>query len=73
LFENIVLARFQLLTAANMKVAGFWVVAPCRAEIIRVIVLVMEAASTSETSVNFTGLHDGTTQKTAVFMLINRE
>jgi hypothetical protein len=31
-----------------MKVAVFWVVAPCR-----VIALMMEAASTSETSVNF--------------------
>jgi hypothetical protein len=38
--------RFQVLTAASMKMAVFWVVAPC-------ISLMMEAASTSETSVNF--------------------
>jgi hypothetical protein len=34
--------RFEVLTAANMKVAVFWS-----------IILMMEAASTSETSVNF--------------------
>jgi hypothetical protein len=28
----------------------------------------MEAASTSETSVNFARLHDATTQKTAIFI-----
>jgi hypothetical protein len=33
---------------ASVKMAVFWVVAPCRA-----IALMMEAASTSETSVNF--------------------
>jgi hypothetical protein len=31
--------------------------------------LMMEAASTSETSVNFTRLHGVTTQKTAIFIL----
>jgi hypothetical protein len=36
---------FEVLTAASMKMAVFWVVAPCS--------LMMEAASTSETSVNF--------------------
>jgi hypothetical protein len=41
------LVRFQVLTAASMKTAVFWVVAPC------LITLTMEAASTSETSVNF--------------------
>jgi hypothetical protein len=37
--------RFHVLTAASMKMAVFWVVAPCS--------LMMEAASASETSVNF--------------------
>jgi hypothetical protein len=34
-----------------------------------VIVLMMEAASTSETSVNFTRLHGATIQKTTIFIL----
>jgi hypothetical protein len=36
--------KFQVLTAASMKMAVFWDVATCS---------VMEAASTSERSVNF--------------------
>jgi 7-cyano-7-deazaguanine synthase in queuosine biosynthesis len=36
---------FEVLTAVSMKIAVFWVVAPCRA--------MMEAARTSETLVNF--------------------
>jgi hypothetical protein len=40
--------RFEVLTAVSMKIAVFWVVAPCRA-----IALMMEAARTSETLVNF--------------------
>jgi hypothetical protein len=49
--------RFQILTAASMKLAVFWDVAPfslavaCRR--FGLIALMMEAASTSETSVNF--------------------
>jgi hypothetical protein len=31
--------------------------------------LMMKAASTSETPVNFTRLHDATSQKTAIFIL----
>jgi hypothetical protein len=38
---------FQVITAASMKKTVFWVVAPC------ILSLMMEAASTSETSVNF--------------------
>jgi hypothetical protein len=38
--------RFEVLTAVSMKIAVFWVVAPC-------IALMMEAARTSETLVNF--------------------
>jgi hypothetical protein len=45
--------RFEVLTAASMKMA--------------VIALMMETASTSETSVNFTRLHGTTTQKTTIF------
>jgi hypothetical protein len=41
------LVRFQVITAASMK-AVFWVVAPCS-----LVALMMEAASTSEKSVNF--------------------
>jgi hypothetical protein len=53
---------FQVLTAASMKMAVFWVVAPCSlVEVYRrfrgacwvLIALMMEAASSSETSVNF--------------------
>jgi hypothetical protein len=39
------LVRLQVLTAASMKMAVFWDVAPCS--------LMTEAASASETSVNF--------------------
>jgi hypothetical protein len=38
---------FEVLTAVSMKIAVFWVVAPC------IIRLMMEAARTSETLVNF--------------------
>jgi hypothetical protein len=40
--------RFQVLTAGSMKMNVFWDVAPCS-----LIALMMKAASTSETSVNF--------------------
>jgi hypothetical protein len=40
-----IFVRFEVLTAAGMKMDVFWVVAPCS--------LMMEAVSTSETSVNF--------------------
>jgi hypothetical protein len=48
--------RFQVLTAASMKMTVFWDFAPCSlVEIDRRFrgALMMEAASTSETSVNF--------------------
>jgi hypothetical protein len=38
---------FEVLTAVSMKMAVFWVVAPCS------LALIMEAARTSETVVNF--------------------
>jgi hypothetical protein len=40
---------FEVLTAVNTKMAVFWFVAPCSLA----ITLLMEAARTSETSVNF--------------------
>jgi hypothetical protein len=50
--------RFEVLTAVSMKIAVFWVVAPC--SLVEVyqrfrgrIALMMEAARTSETLVNF--------------------
>jgi hypothetical protein len=43
--------RFQVLTAAIMKMAA-WVVAPCSL-VETLITLMMEAANTSEMSVNF--------------------
>jgi hypothetical protein len=46
--------------------AVFWVVAPCSLVAVYVIALMMEAASTSETLVNFYGAK---TQKTAIFIL----
>jgi hypothetical protein len=46
--------RFEVLTAASTKMAVFWVAAPCSlVEVYRHITLMMEAASISETSVNF--------------------
>jgi hypothetical protein len=45
--------------------AAFWVLA---VPIVRVIVLMMETAGISETSVNFTKLHGATTQKAAIFI-----
>jgi hypothetical protein len=42
--------RFQVFPAANMKMAGFWDAAPCS---LVEVALMMEAASTSETSVKF--------------------
>jgi hypothetical protein len=47
-FHNYVM--FQVLTAASMKMVAVWVVAPYDGW---VIALMMEAASTSETLVNF--------------------
>jgi hypothetical protein len=58
------LVKFQVLTAASVKIAVFWIVAPCSLVevcrrfrgvccLIRPITVVMEAADTSETSVNF--------------------
>jgi hypothetical protein len=52
------LVRFQVLTAASMKMAVNWVVGPCSlVEVYRhfrgAYTLMMKAASTSETSVNF--------------------
>jgi hypothetical protein len=40
---------FEVFTAVSMKIAVFWVVAPCSLA----IALMMEAARTSETLVNF--------------------
>jgi hypothetical protein len=55
--------RFQVLAAASMKMAVFWVVAPCSLVedyrrfrgvcCLLLIALMMEAVSTSEMSVNF--------------------
>jgi hypothetical protein len=46
--------RFEVLTAASLKMTAFSDVAPCSlVEVYRLIALMMEAASTSETSVNF--------------------
>jgi hypothetical protein len=51
--------------AYSLKVA----VVKIAASIIRSIALMMEAASTSETSESFIRLHGATTQKTAIFIL----
>jgi hypothetical protein len=46
--------RFEVLTAASMKMAVFWVVAPCiQSGRSLPMMMMMEAVSTSETSVNF--------------------
>jgi hypothetical protein len=50
--------RFQVLTAASMKMTIFWNVA---------IALMMAAANTSETSMLSTRLHGATSQKTVIF------
>jgi hypothetical protein len=46
---------FEVLTAVTMKMAVFWVVAPCRPVrvYLRFIVPMMKAARTPETLVNF--------------------
>jgi hypothetical protein len=48
---------FQVLTAASMKMALIWIVAPCSlvkfTDVSEVLTLMMEAEITSETSVNF--------------------
>jgi hypothetical protein len=36
----------------------------------KVFALMMQAASTSETSLNFTRIHSATSQKTAIFILV---
>jgi hypothetical protein len=64
---------FLDLTTASKNMAAFWDVASCiLVEVFRrfrgAITLMMEAASTSETSVNFTRLHGATSQKT-IFVL----
>jgi hypothetical protein len=45
--------RFQVLTAAHMKMTAFWDIVPC--SLVEEIALMMEAVCTSETSVNFYG------------------
>jgi hypothetical protein len=51
--------------------AVFWVVVPCSLVDLAasIIALIMVAASTSETPVNFYQIHGTTTQKTAIFIL----
>jgi hypothetical protein len=57
IYTNLIVG-FEVLTAVSMKIAVFWVVAPC--SLVEVyqrfrgpIALMMEAARTSETLVNF--------------------
>jgi hypothetical protein len=60
---EILLVRFQYLTAASMKVTFFWDIAPCALVLVdqcfggnychHQIALIMETVSTYETSVNF--------------------
>jgi hypothetical protein len=46
--------EFEVLMVVSTKMAVFWVVAPCSlVEAFRFITLMMEAARTSETLVNF--------------------
>jgi hypothetical protein len=55
------MVRFQVLTAASMKMTIFWDIAPCSLVevtdvskvLAAIIALMMEKTSTSETSVNF--------------------
>jgi hypothetical protein len=62
-------AGFEVLTAASMKMAVLWVVAPCSlVEVYRRFALMVGTASTSETSVNFYQTHCATTQKAAIFI-----
>jgi hypothetical protein len=51
--------------------AVFWVEAPNVSEVLAASIIraMMEAASTSETLVNFYQIHGATTQKTAIFVL----
>jgi hypothetical protein len=68
------LVRFEV-TAASIKMIVLWVVAPFNlvkftdvSEVIAAsIIALMETASASETSANFTRLHGVTSQKTVIF------
>jgi hypothetical protein len=55
-----------LIQDHSMKMVVFWDVVPCS---LGEIIALMEAASTSETSVTSSRLHGATTQKTAIFIL----
>jgi hypothetical protein len=61
--------RFQVLTAASMKMTVFWHVAPCSLVEIGLgfITQMMEAVSSSGRSVLFTRLSGATSQKTVFF------
>jgi hypothetical protein len=76
------LVGFEVLTVASMTTAVFWVVVSCSLVEVNqrfrgtcclhlhsslLIVLMMEAASTSEMMETSTRLHCTTTQKTAIF------
>jgi hypothetical protein len=51
-----------------MKMTAFWNIVPCSLiEVDRLIALIMEAESTSETSVNFTRLHGVISQNSFIF------
>jgi hypothetical protein len=57
--QELIRVRFQVLVAPGMKITVFWDVAQCSLVVDQrfrgasIIVLMMEAASTSETLVNF--------------------
>jgi hypothetical protein len=54
--------RFQVLTAASMKITVFWDVASCS-----LIAVMMEAVSTSETLINFYKTARCNVPKTVIF------
>jgi hypothetical protein len=60
---TVIVVGFEILTTAIVKMAVFWVVMPCSLS----IVLMMEAASTSETLLNLYQTTRHYNQKTAIF------
>jgi hypothetical protein len=73
LTDHVAYVKFKVLTAASMKTRVFWDVAPCN--VVRVTdvsevctaatirAMIMEAARTSETSVNFYDIARGNIQE----------
>jgi hypothetical protein len=72
--------RFRILYTASMEIITFWDTAPCSLVYRRFrdayrlhyqVSLMMEAESTSETSVTLTRLHGQASQKDVIFIIVD--